>query len=207
MWLTYDVFHDITEFIFIEDEPVPSDVIIIPGSPYAEPAEYAAKLWWGKYAPLVLPTGRYYEKADSFLEEVKGELAYPGFYDTEWRYAKKILTEKGVPEKSILREDKSRNTFENAICARQVLKFHPEDMRMLKILLVCQAFHARRAYMTFMSQFPGCEIRVCPVVTRGISRDTWTESVESYDKVLSELAKCGDYFKGPEMYAKRIWGR
>ena len=195
----YDIFSDITDFIFIEDTPAPSDVIIIPGSPYAEPAEYAATLWWGKYAPVILPTGRYYEKVDSFLEEVEGELKYPGFYDTEWRYAKKILMEKGVPGKAILKEDKSRNTFENAIYAKGVLGFHPEDMRSLKIILVCQAFHARRAFMTFSSQFTGCEIRVCPVVTRGISREEWTSSVESYDKVLSELAKCGDYFKGPEI--------
>ena len=42
-----DTYQDITDFIFIEDTPVPSDVIIIPGSPYVEPVELAAKLWWG----------------------------------------------------------------------------------------------------------------------------------------------------------------
>ena len=89
----YDIFNDITDFIFIEDEPAPSDVIIIPGSPYAGPAEYAAQLWWGKYAPVVLPTGKYYdiliynrrlstkEKENYELDEIRGEINGRRRYD------------------------------------------------------------------------------------------------------------------------------
>ena len=50
-------FDPITDFIFIENEPEPADVIFIPGGPCGEIALHAAELFHQGYAPLLLPSG------------------------------------------------------------------------------------------------------------------------------------------------------
>ena len=49
----------ISEFIFAEDEPEKADIIFIPGNGYSQMAEKAAALYGKKYAPFVLPSGKY----------------------------------------------------------------------------------------------------------------------------------------------------
>lgn len=50
-------FDPITDFIFIENEPEPADVIFIPGGPCGEIALHAAELFHQGYAPLLIPSG------------------------------------------------------------------------------------------------------------------------------------------------------
>ena len=57
--------------------------------------------------------------------------------------------------------------------------------------------------MTFQSELRDIKITVCPVVTRGISRDTWMDDQKSYNLILGELSKCGEYFKQDRMYGVR----
>jgi uncharacterized SAM-binding protein YcdF (DUF218 family) len=110
-----------------------------------------------------------------------------------------------VPEEAILRDDQSRNTFENAVFARELLL--KEDGRLPEtMILCCQAFHARRAYMTVQSEFPQTWILVCPAVTRGISRESWYQTLRGYDKVMEEVQKCGAYFMGDRMHQAFMTG-
>jgi uncharacterized SAM-binding protein YcdF (DUF218 family) len=55
---------------------------------------------------------------------------------------KKILLCSGIPDSVIIIEEKSRNTHENALFTKEILKKHPEYK---KLLLVTSAFHIRRA--------------------------------------------------------------
>lgn len=57
---------DITNFIFLEDQPEKADIIFIPGGSYAEIAEKAAMLWKENYAPIILPSGKYSVKRGYF---------------------------------------------------------------------------------------------------------------------------------------------
>ena len=50
-------FDPITDFIFIENEPEPADVIFIPGGPCGEIALHAARAFPSGYAPLLIPSG------------------------------------------------------------------------------------------------------------------------------------------------------
>ena len=50
---------EMTNFIFLEDEPKISDVIFVPGSEEGELAKTAAKLYLKGYAPLLVPSGKY----------------------------------------------------------------------------------------------------------------------------------------------------
>ncbi len=177
-------YDDITDFIFIEDVPSPSDVILIPGSSCSETSVAAATLFHQGYAPWILPSGRY--------SLVAGAFPYEG-YETEWEYMRDLLVREGVPAERILREDRATFTWENAIYSREVLE--KEGIEVKQALICCQAFHARRAYTYYQQQFPQVKLLMIPTVTRDIRKDNWYLDQEKAKVVLGELQRCGDQFR------------
>ena len=125
----------LTEFIFVRDEPAPADVICIPGNGHAEPAEKAAALFRAGFAPLLLPSGRWAVTKERFLGQTSGARAYPGDCRTEWEFMRAVLTENGVPEKAILREEKATFTWQNAIGSRAALE--AAGIRVRRAILCC----------------------------------------------------------------------
>ena len=113
-------------------------------------------------------------------------------YETEFDYLHDILVKNGVNEAAILRENQATFTYQNAIFSRQVLETAGIPVKW--VILCCQAFHARRALLYYQEQFPETEFVVCPVVTRGIDRDTWMKTGEGIDTVLGEVERCGSQF-------------
>ena len=63
---------DITEYIFLENEIEPSDVIFIPGCARPEHTEEAARLYQEGYAPLLIPSGGF-SKVQGGFQGVKKE--------------------------------------------------------------------------------------------------------------------------------------
>ncbi len=186
------VIRGITDFIFMKDAPQKSDVIFIPGTSQSAVSETAAHLYCAGYAGYVLPSGMYSGKRGKFASEKIDKARYAGEYDTDWAYCKHILLTNGVPESTILREDRSTHTGENAEFSARVLK--ALGIKVEKAILCCQAFHARRAFMTYAKYFPDTEILVVPTETQGIRREDWYLQENSYRRVMSEVYKCGEYF-------------
>ena len=186
------VIRDITDFIFMKDEPQKSDVIFIPGTSQSAVTETAARLYCAGYAGYVLPSGMYSGKRGKFASEKIDKARYAGEYDTDWAYCRHILLANGVPESAILREDHSTHTGENAEFSAMVLK--ELGIKVERAILCCQAFHARRAFMTYAKYFPDTEILVVPTDTQGIAREDWYLQENSYRRVMSEVYKCGEYF-------------
>jgi uncharacterized SAM-binding protein YcdF (DUF218 family) len=179
-------FDCITDFIFLENEPRRADVIFVPGGDYPESARKAAALFAQGYAHYVLPSGRF-SKLRGFFPDPEGKGRV-----TEWEYLRDILMEEGVPERAILKEDQATFTWENAICSRRVLEELHIEVKCA--ILVCQAFHARRCRMYYQEQFPETRLMICPVETRGITRENWFLDAEKIDVVLGELERCGTQF-------------
>lgn len=179
-------FQCITDFIFVEDEPERADIIFVPGGNYPDAARHAAKLYREGCAPYILPSGKY--------SIVKGRFESPcgEEYETECDYLCGILKSEGIPEAAVIREDQATFTYENAIYSRK--RTDETGMTIRRAILCCQAFHARRSLMYYQEQFPQTEFLVCPVVTRGISRDNWYLSETGIDTVLGELERCGGQF-------------
>ena len=178
-------FYDcLTDFIFVKDEPQPSDLIFVPGGDYPEAALHAAELYHEGYATRILPSGRY----SKLIGHFSGDPAY----ETEWDYLHAVLASAGVPDSAILEEKQATYTWENAIYSRHVLE--KAGIHAGKALLVCQAFHARRAFTYYKQQFPDTQILVCPVITRGITRENWFLDEEKTKTVLGELSRCGGQF-------------
>lgn len=174
---------DITDFIFVDQEPERADIIFIPGGDQGAIAVTAARLFRGGYAPFVLPSGRYAKPV--------GRCAIPG-YETEWDFLRDILVKEGVPKEAILTERQATFTYENAIRSRQVTDGLGLTIR--KAILCPQATHARRALLYYEVMYPDTEFFVCPTVTRGISRDNWHQDPEKIKVVLGELERCGSQF-------------
>ena len=183
---------DISAFIFMNDTPQTSDIIFIPGTSQSAVTETAARLYCEGYARYVLPSGMYSGKRGKFASEKIDNPRYAGEYATDFAYCKHILMENGVPETAILREDRSTHTGENAEFSASVLK--ELGLEVGKAILCCQAFHARRAFMTYAKHFPETEILVVPTDTQGIAREDWFLHENSYRRVMSEVYKCGEYF-------------
>ncbi len=62
---------------------------------------------------------------------------------------RKILIEWGIPEDDIITEDKSRNTYENALYTAEILH---EQYPNARLLLITSAMHMRRAAACFQNQ-------------------------------------------------------
>ncbi len=184
-------FYDcITDFIFIEDPPDSADIIFVPGGNYPEAARHAAQLYHQGYAPYIMPSGRFSITRGRF--EYIPEQPSACSFATEWEYLRDVLIREGVPPQAILREDQATYTYENAIFSRKALQ--RMGISVDRAILSCQAFHARRSLMYYQEQFPAVQFFVCPVVTRGISRQSWMRTDEGIDTVLGEVERCGAQF-------------
>lgn len=184
---------DITNFIFMDDTPEKCDIILIPGTSKAATTEKAAELYCAGYAPYVMPSGLYSSSLGRFAAENIDNPQYVGEYATDFEYCKHILMENGVPESAILREDRATNSMENAMYSAQAVK--DAGIEVKRAIICCQAFHARRAFLSYACHFDDTELIVVPIATQGITRDDWFKSEKGYKKVMGEVAKCGVYFK------------
>lgn len=174
---------DLTDFIFVEQEPEHADIIFVPGGKSGDIAVTAARLWREGYAPCVLPSGRFSKPV--------GHCTIPG-YETEWEYFRDILLREGVQESAILREDQATYTYENAIYSRRVTD--ALGLSIKRAILCPQATHARRSLLYYETQFPEAEFFVCPTVVGGVSRENWFLDGEKIDTVLGEVERCGTQF-------------
>ena len=184
---------DITKFIFIEDEPQKADIIFIPGSSNWVLAETAAKLYKEGKAGKIMPSGMYFYQFGRFMNERVTDERYKGVYRTEAEFLASVLIKNGVSEKNVIKEERATNTYENAIFSKELIK---EMGIEVKTAILCpQAFHARRAFMTYSHLFPDTEFYVVPTDTQGITADNWHKTERGIQVVLGELKKCGEYFE------------
>ena len=182
----------LTDFIFIEDEIGPSDIIFIPGSGQPELAERAARLYKEGAAPLILPSGRFYIYNDAFEGAVSKREVYGGTYETEWGFLKDVRIRNGVPESVILKEDEATYTYQNALFSRRVTD--EAGLSVKRAIICCKAYHARRSQMYYQLVYPEVEILISPVEVEGISRETWMTTETGIGTVVGEVSRCGLQF-------------
>lgn len=109
-------------------------------------AEHAADLYLAGLVPLLMFSGNV------------GALTREMFDQPEAVKFAEVAVRKGVPRAAILLESESTNTGENIRFSRRLPATHgPAPAR---IILVQKPYMERRAYATFMKQWPGREIIV-----------------------------------------------
>lgn len=180
-----------TDFIFVSDEVEPADAIFIPGNGWPQMALHAAELWKQEIAPWIVPSGRFSINRGKFGGVMAGKERYPGPFETEWEFLKTVLETEGVPSEVILREDRARFTYENAVYSRQATDRAGISVR--KGIICCQSHHARRCLMYYQLVFPETEWRILPSDTE-VGRENWFESERGIRLVLGEMERCGSQF-------------
>ena len=185
---------DLTNFIFVSDEPEQADAIFLPGGSFPEPPEYASELYRQGYAKWLIPSGGVSVKRDKWPGVRRKAELYSGDYQSDCEFFTDVLLKNGVPAAAIIREDKSGHTRDNAFLSRKAVDERGIDVK--TALIVCKAFHARRCLMLYQMAFPDVDIKVCPVHCYNITKENWYESEAGIDRVLGELARCGNQFAG-----------
>ena len=182
----------ISEFIFAEDEPEKADIIFIPGNGYSQMAEKAAALYRKKYAPFVLPSGKYSITVGTFGGVLSGQERYNGKYRTEWDFLKDVLIKNHVPDEVILKENQATFTWENARLSREVTD--KAGIEIKKALLCCKNYHARRALMYYQRAYPEVKFRVCPCCVDGVTKENCMNSEEGIQSVLGDVQRIVTHF-------------
>lgn len=194
-----DFIKNTTEYIFLENEPQVSDVIFLPGSSNPLLPARAAELYLQGFAEYIIPSGKYSIKRGFYLPSAAGTETEGIAYKTECEMYTDVLLKHGVPYKAILGEDESQFTYQNAFFTRKLTD--KKGIQVKKALLVCHAFHARRAYTYYKWAFPEAEILVCPVVTNNISKDNWYANETGRCRVMGELTRLGSQMAEYAQYA------
>ena len=185
---------DISNYIFVSDEPEKVDAIFLPGGSHPEQPEYAAELYRKGYAKWLIPSGGVSVKRDSWPGVRSKADIYNGDYQSDCDFFTDVFIKNGVPSDVIVGEDKSGHTRDNAFLSRMVV--YEKGIEIKAAIIVCKAFHARRCLMLYQMAFPDTKFYVCPVVCMGITKDNWHKTEQGIDRVLGELARCGNQFVG-----------
>lgn len=192
--MTDRIITDISDFIFVSDNPCKVDTIFLPGGSHPEQPEYAAELYKQGIAPILIVSGGVSVKKQKF-DGVKSKAdVYNGNYKTDCEFLTDALSKNGVPLSCIYGEDKSGHTRDNAFFSKKVADENGLDIK--TAIIVCKAFHARRCLMLYQMAFPDVEIKVCPIHCYNITKDNWYKTEKGIDRVLGELARCGNQFVG-----------
>ena len=78
------------------------------------------------------------------------------------------LMKNGVPKSAILYEDRATNSMENAVYSAKAAK--DAGIKEKCAIICCQAFHARRAFLSYTCHFDGAELMAVPNVTQGVAK-------------------------------------
>lgn len=117
-----------------------TDLILGLGNHDIRTAEWTAKLWNDNWAPRILFTGNKGVATEGVLDLPEAE-----WFATRAR-------ELGVPSKALLIEPEATNTSQNLTFAHRLLL--ERDIRVQKMIIVSKPYMLRRAYATFMKQWP-----------------------------------------------------
>lgn len=185
---------DISNYIFVADEPEKADAIFLPGGSHPEQPEYAAELYHKGYAKWLIPSGGISVKLDKWHGVRSKADIYNGDYQSDCEFFTDVLIKNGVPTNAIIGEYKSGHTRDNAFFSRKIVD--EKGIEINTAFIVCKAFHARRCLMLYQMAFPEVSIKVCPIHCYNITKDNWFETEQGINRVLGELARCGNQFVG-----------
>ena len=185
---------DISNYIFVADEPEKADAIFLPGGSHPEQPEYAAELYHKGYAKWLISSGGISVKWDKWHGVGSKADIYNGDYQSDCEFFTDVLIKNGVPTNAIIGEYKAGHTRDNAFFSRKMVD--EKGIEINSAFIVCKAFHARRCLMLYQMAFPEVSIKVCPVHCYNITKENWFETEQGIDRVLGELARCGNQFVG-----------
>jgi uncharacterized SAM-binding protein YcdF (DUF218 family) len=147
----------------------PADCILVLGSHDTRVAERGAELLLAGYAPWLVFSGGLGRLTEGVWTEPEA--------DTFARIARQM----GVPAERILTENRSTNTGENIALSYALLQKHGIAVR--RMILVQKPYMERRAYATFLKQWPGEPVELM-VTSPQLSFDDYPNAEVPLDHVI-----------------------
>tara|TARA_Y100001956_G_C4127480_1_gene191116 strand:+ start:2131 stop:2730 length:600 start_codon:yes stop_codon:yes gene_type:complete len=141
-----------------------ADCIFVLGSNDLRVAEYAAKLYLEGWANTLIFSGGV------------GRLTEGVFDQTEAETFAAIARDMGVPNKSIIIENKATNTGENVKFTSELLEQLGYEFK--SFILVQKPYMERRTYATFLKQWPGYIEQLCVTSPKTGFSDYFNEEIE-----------------------------
>lgn len=170
----------ISRFLFVSDPPAPADLVFVAASPSLSSIKPAISLYKSGLAPLIL---------------ISGAGRMPDGRP-EWEAYTAYAEDNGVPASALLTERVARNTLENFRFGAAMIAARPGGWSGITTVALCaKPFHMRRVVMTARQQLPqGLNLLACPPAdSTDLTRDNWWMTERGRKRVLSELARIGEY--------------
>jgi len=161
----------IWDYMAINDTPVHSNIIVAFGSTDIRTAQRAAELYLEGYAPKIVMSGGH------------GRFTQANEQSEAERY-RDAAVQLGVPKDDILIENKSSNSGENIQFTYELLRDNhiaPEV-----ITLVQKPYMQRRAYATFIKQWPGKDV-IVRVTSPQLSFEEYQDDYYTRDYVTNVI--------------------
>ncbi|PML82136.1 YdcF family protein [Enterovibrio norvegicus] len=136
----YQHLETIWNYHHLGHNPETCDCIFVLGSNDIRVAEQAAALYHQGLAPYVMISGG------------KGRFTEDAFEKSEAETFAEILIDEGVPASALILEKQATNTGENITLSYALMKEKGHNFQ--RLLLVQKPFMERRAFATFMKQWP-----------------------------------------------------
>lgn len=160
----------------------PADCIFVMGSNDVRVAEHAVSLYNQGLANKILFSGGFGRLTEGVFEQSEAEL-----------FAR-IALDLGVPSDAIIIENQSSNSGENvkfsfALCQQQNLDFR-------RFILVQKPYMERRAYATFVKQWPNPIDYVAVSSTKQSFSDYFSEEVDLFtvlEAMIGDFERIKDY--------------
>ena len=184
------------DYMRMGHEAEPCDLILVLGSNDTRVAEHGARLFLQGLAPKILFSGHV------------GVLTRHLFAKPEAEVFADIAREMGVPEEAMLLEPRSTNTGENIRFSRTLLAEQGLDPQ--RFIVVQKPYMERRAYATFMQQWPGKEIRMAspPLDWDAYPNELLTKNI-ILPLMVGDLQRIRVYpekgFQIPQEIPERVW--
>lgn len=159
------------KLIYKKDDLKPADVIVVLAGEDKERVEYGAYLLreeWARKDRIIMAGG-------------------PLVWKYSWASLMKEHAEYlGIPGKSILLEDKSRNTEEDAKYTKEII----EKYKYKSLILVTSPYHSKRAF-TIFQKVMGKDIKVIsvPVENSWFKFEDWWKRRRDRSMVFNEYSK------------------
>lgn len=144
-------------------------IVVISGGDTNARTEEAIKLYRDGWAPLIIVSGAAADKSGPSNASAMREHAIAS----------------GVPESSVVAEESSETTKQNAVEVKQII----ESREIEDIILVTSGYHVRRAKLEFQSQLPNVSVRVHPASNDKQWGSFWWLTPWGWQLAISELVK------------------
>lgn len=147
----------------------PADVIVV-ASGSDDRLEHAIKLYKAGFAPKLIMTGAAHQGPVSDAMAMKN-----------------LALLAGVPEDAVLLDENARDTYENALFAKNI----GLEQGFRSFILVTSPYHQRRFYETFLRLCPKttCRLQNSPSTTSSWYANSWWQSKTNQEHTYSEAGK------------------